>query len=112
MYKKILVPLDGSKLAECVLPHVEGLAKGCQTATIEFVQVYAPLQIPPSIEPIPLKKDEIIAISAQGKKIAADYIQGVVERVNLQQAEGKGTVLSGSVTETLTEYIAKNGIDL
>jgi len=112
MYKKILVPLDGSKLAECVLPHVEGLAKGCQTATIEFVQVYAPLQIPPTIEPIPLKKDEIVAISAQGKKIAADYIQGVVERVNLQQAEGKGTVLSGSVTETLTDYIAKNGIDL
>ncbi|MBW1996258.1 MAG: universal stress protein, partial [Deltaproteobacteria bacterium] len=24
MYKKIMVPLDGSGLAECVLPHVEG----------------------------------------------------------------------------------------
>jgi nucleotide-binding universal stress UspA family protein len=26
MYKKILVPLDGSKLAECALPHAEALA--------------------------------------------------------------------------------------
>ena len=27
MYKKILVPLDGSKLAEAVLPHAQALAK-------------------------------------------------------------------------------------
>ena len=29
MYKKIVVTLDGSKLAECVLPHLESIAKGC-----------------------------------------------------------------------------------
>ncbi len=28
MYKKILVPLDGSQLAECVLPHVGAIAAG------------------------------------------------------------------------------------
>ena len=28
MYRKMMVPLDGSTLAECVLPHVEALAKG------------------------------------------------------------------------------------
>ncbi len=39
MYKKILVPLDGSKLAECVLPHVEELAKGCGTNEVILVSV-------------------------------------------------------------------------
>jgi len=39
MYKKILVPLDGSKLAECALPHVEVLAKGCDTAEVILVSV-------------------------------------------------------------------------
>jgi nucleotide-binding universal stress UspA family protein len=39
MYKKILVPLDGSKLAECALPHAEELAKGCDTAEIILVSV-------------------------------------------------------------------------
>lgn len=29
MYRKILVPLDGSRLAECVLHYVEALARGC-----------------------------------------------------------------------------------
>jgi nucleotide-binding universal stress UspA family protein len=28
MYKKILVPLDGSELAECVLPHIETIMQG------------------------------------------------------------------------------------
>jgi nucleotide-binding universal stress UspA family protein len=39
MYKKILVPLDGSKLAECALPHVEGLAKACNTGEVVLVSV-------------------------------------------------------------------------
>jgi nucleotide-binding universal stress UspA family protein len=112
MYKKVLVPLDGSKLAECVLPHVEALAKGCQAGEIEFVQVYLPLQIPPGIEPVPLTKDDILAISAQAKKTAADYLQEVIERVDLGSAKGKGTVLSGTVADTLAEYISKNGIEL
>ena len=28
MYKRILVPLDGSKVAEQILPHVRTIAKG------------------------------------------------------------------------------------
>lgn len=39
MYKKILVPLDGSKLAECALPHAEKLAKGCDTEEVILVSV-------------------------------------------------------------------------
>lgn len=37
MYKKVLVPLDGSELAESALPHVKNLAKnGCIDAVILF----------------------------------------------------------------------------
>ena len=39
MYKRILVPLDGSKLAECALPHVEQLAKGCNTEQVILLSV-------------------------------------------------------------------------
>jgi nucleotide-binding universal stress UspA family protein len=39
MYQKILVPLDGSELAECVLPHLETIARGCEIATVVFVRV-------------------------------------------------------------------------
>ncbi|HEY32508.1 MAG TPA: universal stress protein [Dehalococcoidia bacterium] len=39
MYKRIVVPLDGSELAECVLPHAEGIAKGCSTEELILVTV-------------------------------------------------------------------------
>ena len=39
MYKRILVPLDGSKLAEAALPHAEQLAKSCDTAEVILVSV-------------------------------------------------------------------------
>ncbi len=39
MYDKILVPLDGSKLAECVLPHVEALATAFKPKEVTLVSV-------------------------------------------------------------------------
>ena len=52
MFGKILVPLDGSKLAECVIPYVEELAT-CYTAekvtlisVTERVQGYRPISDP------------------------------------------------------------------
>ncbi len=39
MYQKVVVPLDGSKLAECILPYVESLATGCGTQEVILVSV-------------------------------------------------------------------------
>ena len=44
MYKTILVPLDGSKRAEAILPHVENLAI-CYQAKVIFLQVVEPLPL-------------------------------------------------------------------
>lgn len=41
MYKKILVPLDGSKLAEAILPHVEDLARRYE-AKVLFISIVEP----------------------------------------------------------------------
>ncbi len=45
MYTKILVPLDGSKRAETILPHVEDLAS-CYRAKVILLQVIEPLPLP------------------------------------------------------------------
>ena len=44
-YNKILVPLDGSKLAETVLPHVEKIAKGCAMPQVVLVTVTEPVHV-------------------------------------------------------------------
>ncbi len=44
MYKKVLVPLDGSKLAECVIPHVLALAKSGILQEVVFATVVEPYE--------------------------------------------------------------------
>ena len=44
MYNRILVPLDGSKLAECALPHAEELARGYNTQEVILVSVTEQVQ--------------------------------------------------------------------
>jgi nucleotide-binding universal stress UspA family protein len=39
MYNKVVVPLDGSKLAEVALPHLEEIARGCSIPEIMLVSV-------------------------------------------------------------------------
>ena len=39
MFERILVPLDGSKLAECALPYTETLAKNCSTTEVVLISV-------------------------------------------------------------------------
>ncbi len=39
MYKKVLIPLDGSRLAEVALPHLEVIARGCGAQEILLVSV-------------------------------------------------------------------------
>ena len=48
MYQKIMVPLDGSELAECVLPHTEAIAKGCGAGEVVLVRAVEPVQMPAS----------------------------------------------------------------
>ena len=37
MYSKILVPLDGSKTAECTFGHVIDIARGCSVPEIDLL---------------------------------------------------------------------------
>ena len=49
MYNKIMVPLDGSDLAECVLPHVEIPTAGGNVTHVVLVRAVNPLRLPVSI---------------------------------------------------------------
>ena len=44
-YNKVIVPLDGSKLADSVLPHVEKIAKGCSIPQVILITITEPVQV-------------------------------------------------------------------
>jgi nucleotide-binding universal stress UspA family protein len=111
MYKKIMVPLDGSKLAECVLPHAEALAKWGRVQTIMFVRVVEPVK-QPNVGEYVLSEQEIAKINAEQKAAAEKYLEQLKDLIHLGSIQTRWEVLMGKVDETLVDYANKNAVDL
>jgi nucleotide-binding universal stress UspA family protein len=110
MYNKVMVPLDGSELAECVFPHVEAFIKGFRLTEVVFVRVIEPFKLSTSsgytrIEQV--KEDEATRQSA-----AKEYLDQVVDRLKHEGILLQNEVLVGKVADSLTDYARKSNIDL
>jgi nucleotide-binding universal stress UspA family protein len=111
MYSKIMVPLDGSELAECVLPHVEAIAKGCVASSVVFVRVVEPYILPATagdyVSPTVWSK-----IESEQRTIAENYLDKLLKRLDYGTVKIKSEVLEGSVAQGLIDYVNKNDVDL
>ena len=114
MYQKILVPLDGSELAECVLPHLETIAKGCGVEEITFVLVLEPFYMPGGAEGgVVFTDDEVKKINARRKEELGDYLNQIASRLDYNAGKVKSEVITSRATaESLAEYATKNEVDL
>jgi nucleotide-binding universal stress UspA family protein len=110
MYKKILVPLDGSELAECVLPHVESIAKGCGVESVVFMRVLDTYM--PSAAYAYIGKSQSQEIEKGSEKAAREYLDEVAGRVNLDGVEIQKQLITGRAAESIAEYATKNDVDL
>lgn len=119
MYKKIMVPLDGSELAECVLPHVKSIVKGCNIPDVLFVRVVEPASLPAGAvtdfgavyTDNDAAKDRI-NIDNYNKDEAKKYLEGLLSRQQYDNANERSIVLFGKAAESLAEYAEKNDVDL
>lgn len=111
MYEKILVPLDGSELAECVFPHVEAFVKGCNVRRIVFVTVVEPT-LPSFHGEFPVSMEEVEERDAARESSAKDYLKQVVSRLQYEGAEMHAKVIVGRVAESLVDFVEANGVDL
>lgn len=118
MYQKIMVPLDGSELAECVLPHVATFISGCQVNTLVFVRVIEPAALTYRGAYVTSKDDldkiEINTrrIEEERKQHASEYLEGVVSGLKTDGVKCHTEVLSGKVAESLVDYVETNRIDM
>ncbi len=110
MYEKIMVPLDGSELAECVLPHVEGLIKGCHVSNVVFVRVVEPITAP--VGNVYIGREESRERESTRKSAVKDYLNQTVDRLKHEGTELHSEVLVGRVADSLADYTEKNDIDL
>jgi nucleotide-binding universal stress UspA family protein len=111
MYSKILVPLDGSELAECVLPHVEATAGGCKVKDVVLVRVVEPFRQPASTE-YALRPEEVARMEAQLMAEADSYLKKVQAKIKLDGTRVQSEILRGNPAEAVAEYASKNGVDL
>jgi nucleotide-binding universal stress UspA family protein len=131
MYKKILVPLDGSKLAECALPYAEELAKGCGAAEVVLVSVtertqgYTAVQgsgeafvlsgggLPPSPAPVQSTSQPPVPMAMGKKQKQADrYLGGIAESLESKGLKVHTEVLFWPPAEAIASYAEQNGVDI
>ena len=111
MYKKIMVPLDGSELAECVLPHVEAFIEGCHVNHFVFVRVVEPAAAFYSGD-YPISPEVMMERETAGEKIARDYLDQIVSRLEHESTELYSEVLVGNVSDSLADFSEINKFDL
>jgi nucleotide-binding universal stress UspA family protein len=111
MYEKIMVPLDGSKLAECVLPHVEAFIEGCHVSKVVLVRVVEPAASFYSGD-YPISPDVLKERESDSQTSAKEYLDQIVNRLKPRQTELHSEVLVGHVADSLTDFSEKNDFDL
>jgi nucleotide-binding universal stress UspA family protein len=108
MYQKILVPLDGSKRAEKILPHVEELAIRYKTKVL-FLQVV-------EYQTITTPEGAFINYSDQAfdqsKKQAETYLEGIQGEFREKNIDSQAHVTYGPVVEGIINMAAQEDVDL
>lgn len=107
MYKKILVPLDGSARAEKILPHVEGLARNTP-CKVRLLQVVEPILEVNSADLFVPHGEQFTA----AMKIAQTYVDSVARRLTEKGLAAKGWALSGDVIGTICRVAEQEGAEL
>jgi nucleotide-binding universal stress UspA family protein len=141
MYKKVVVPLDGSRLAEIALPHLEEVAKGCSIPDILLVSVtekvkgritrgqvfedFVPEKPVASTTPAlgSVQFSVVFDTHASGiqqipmtmgkmAKTASDYLCKVAESLEEKGFCVTATVLYGNPAEQIVRYVNEQEADL
>jgi nucleotide-binding universal stress UspA family protein len=111
MYKKILVPLDGSDLAECTLSHVETLVKdgtAGEVAILNIVKFDIPWAEMYDEKPFDIEKTRKLLFAASKK-----YLAKMASQLRSKGITVKTKALEANrPAQTIIDYARKEGMDL
>src|SRR4030043_1189496 len=114
MYKKVLVPLDGSGLAECTLSHVKNLFKDGSVREVTLLNVVK-VDLPwaaMGVDEYP-KAIDINAITEPLFIASRKYLADVESRLVSEGIKVKTESLEGNrPADTITEYAQEKGMDM
>ncbi len=109
MYNVILVPLDGSKRAETILPYVEELAV-LRKSTVVFLQVIEPSST--MVTPYDMVPYYDAEMAERWINEAKTYLAGKQGEFRVKGITTKGYVEQGPVVRTVLDVAEREGADL
>jgi nucleotide-binding universal stress UspA family protein len=108
MYEKIMVPLDGSKRAEMIRPHVRELASRFQ-ATVILVMVIEHTYTTGIGETLIGISEKVIDNKLQESE---SYLEGVASKFRTKGIDCKTIIAHGPVVEKIIEVANTEDVDL
>ncbi len=106
MYQRVLLPLDGSEMAQQALPHAVALA-ACCGAELFLLRV---------LEPFPhfrgMSAAELAAIQQQTDEWAQEYFDRLVKDLQGRGIVVKTAIVEGPPSVVITQYAEENEVDL
>ena len=113
--KTILAPLNGTELAESVLPHVETLAKQKNTEPIKVVLLrvcdlpVTPSYYSPELSGVPLNWGEYMEQeTARNKQAAKKYLAKIARQLRKKGISVQSKVLVGKAADEIVNYASKH----
>lgn len=110
MYQEILVPLDGSELAESALPHARALAKAFD-GRITLISILEPVFVlsqPSMIGPV-------ISVSGNIEEEQAsvrEYLDTIAGNLKKEGIDVRTAILQGDPASEIVDYAAANHEDI
>ena len=109
---KILVPLDGSKVAERIVPHAEELARGMGAEMILFQAYQTFLGVISGEAMVTMSAEEIREVNHHREEDAKAYLRtiaGTLRETGLSVTE---VIVPGDPAEAILSYSESNAVDI
>jgi len=106
MYNRILVPLDGSRLAEQALPHAAVQAEQFD-AEIYLLRVLGPLP-----EPMMASRDAVRGAEEASARLAETYLEGIATSLQERGIPTKVGLMEGNPYVEIIHFAEERSIDL
>ena len=107
MYKKILVPLDGSELSVCSVEHVKKVAAAEGVSEVILLRVLEPIASNDAAA-WAMAGYSVIDLVNKNKTLASGYLSQAAEELNKQGISARTAVIEGSAAEAILDYAEKN----
>jgi nucleotide-binding universal stress UspA family protein len=115
MYNKIMVPMDGSDLAECVIPHVTAIISAFKSKEVILVRVVNPVMLPVSVpaqDDFGFTEKNRHQLGASRKKAAEVYLKKMADSMDIPGTIINFILLEGNPANMLADYANENEVDL